>query len=321
MSCPVSRTPLAAAGPATAPAPAGGTGGEGAQLLPAGVPTAPGAATGPTSFAAFAAEIAADPRFDAVAAQLCREVLGFFAGQPAAMRLMPDQGRMRVAVACRLLHPDITVAAVQRLVPPVIASPGRVAAAIQLLGAQGFLVPSPVGDRRAHHHAMAPGMEAILDAFLELMVRQGLPFARSGIAPRRPRDWAEEFLLATLEGGASIGSGPGVERGHTLRGGALLNLELMRRGLEREVSPFSRRAFAARFGLSRTHVIDLLAELAGRGWLAPGREFRPSEAGLAAGRAWLSRFLAISAAVLDMRFRSLAAASRAEARAARAGTA
>lgn len=267
----------------------------------------------PRSFAALASSIADDPRFGPAAAQLCREVPGFFAGQPMAMRLMPDQGRMRVAVACRLLHPEVTTAGVQRLVPSVIASPGRVAAMVQLLAAQGFLVPVFGSDRRSHQLSMTPQMLDLVDAFLLMMVRQGLPFAQAGIDPPRCRDWAEEFLLATLQRGVSIGSGPSVERGHTLRGGALLNLELLRRGLEGDTAPFSRRAFAARFGLSRTHVIDLVAELGQRDWLAPGRDFQPSPIALAAGRVWLSRFLAISASVLDGSFRDLVSASRAAA--------
>jgi hypothetical protein len=272
-------------------------------------------AGGPLTFSSLAARIVADPRFEPAAARLCRAVLDFYAAQPLAMRLLGDQGQMRVAVACHFLDPGITVAAVQRLVPPAVASPGRVEAIIQFLYGQRALEPVRSVDRRARHYRLTAEARALVEAFLLMMVGVGAPFARTPLDSANCRAWGEEFLLATLEGGASLRAGPTAERAQTRRGGALLNLELMRRRLERDPEPFSRRAFAARFGLPRTQVIDLVEELRQRGWIEGSGGLQPSTEALAGGRVWLSRFLAISATVLDGRFGEIVANSRAEPRA------
>jgi hypothetical protein len=273
-----------------------------------------------TDFAALAGRIAADPGFGSAAAALCRQVLDFYASRPPAMRLLGDQGQMRVMVACRYLDPDITLAAVQKLVPAHVASPNRVAAALALMKRDRALLACDGRDRRTRRYRLSEEGLALADAFLTMMVAAGAPFADRPVRPDRSRAWAEDFLLATMERGGGIKSGPEAERGQTLKGGALLNLELMRRGLEPgDTSRFSRRGFAARFGLSRAQVIALLGALEHAGWatLSDGR-LQPTPLAMEGGQLWLSRFLAISTAVLDERFLAIAAVSREQARAAQA---
>lgn len=272
-----------------------------------------------TDFAALASRIESDRQFETVAVGLCHAVLDFYASRPAARQLLADQGQIRVAVACLYLDPHITLAGVQRLVPAKIASANRVAAALTLLRGQQALVAGKADDRRAQPFRLASATVELFEAFITMMVGIGTPFATCSVDPPRPRIWAEEFLLATLEGGGSLSSGPAVQRAQTLRGGALVYLELLRRGLEPEKQrPFSRKAFAGRFGLSRAQVIALVGELERAGWatLADG-QFQPTTLAMQGGRVWLSRFMAISTATLDGRFRDIMACSRAQVHAAR----
>ncbi|WP_448580546.1 hypothetical protein [Thermaurantiacus sp.] len=264
-------------------------------------------------FASLAARIAADARFGRVAARLCDDVLSFYATTPGAMRLLGDQGQMRVLVICYHLHPDIRLAAVQKLTPAEVASPNRVAAALKLLTGQQALLPGEGTDRRARPLRLSPGGQALAEAFLMMMVGAGAPFAGARLSRDHCRAYASDYLLATLAGGGGIRAGPVAERTQTLKGGALLSLELMRRGLDPDdPTPFSRKGFAARFGMSRAQVIALLAALEEAGWatLADGR-LQPTPLAMEGGRVWLSRFLAISATVLDGRFGEVVAASRA----------
>lgn len=273
-----------------------------------------------TDFAALASRIETDVRFDSAAARLCHAVLDFYATRPTARRLLADQGQIRVAVACLYLQPHITLVGVQRLVPANIASANRVAAAMALLKGQQALVAGQACDRRTQPFRLSSAAVALFEAFVTMMVGSGAPFAASGIDPSRCRSWAEDFLLATLEGGGSLSSGPAVQRAQTLRGGALVNLELLRRGFEPEGQhPFSRKAFAGCFGLSRAQVIALVGELERTGWatLADG-QLRPTPLAMQGGRVWLSRFMAIGAATLDGRFQAIMARSRAQVQAARA---
>lgn len=276
-----------------------------------------------SDFAALSSRIAADPEFDSVAADLCRQALDFYAARPLAHRLLADQGQIRVAVACLYLNPRITTAGVQRLVPASIASANRVAAIIVLLKGQTALVAGHADNRKEQTYQLSDPMLALMQAFVMMMVGVGAPFAATGVDRTRICSWSEDFLLATLEGGGALKSGSEVERGQTLRGGALINLELMRRGLEPACrTPFSRKAFAARFGLSRAQVIALVDQLERSGWatLHDG-QLRPTALAMQGGRIWLSRFLAISASVVDGRFRSIMESSRAQVAAARAAAA
>ncbi len=239
------------------------------------------------------------------------------------MWLLADQGQMRVAVACLYLDPDITLSAVQKLVPPHVASANRVAAAIKVMRWQQALIPCASHDRRVRRYRLSGPATALLEDFIMMMVGAGSPFTPTAPDRRRCRAWCEDFLFATLERGAGRRSSIDAERGQTLRGGALLNLELSRRGLEPDDQlPFSRRAFAAQFGLSRAQVIALVGQLERTGWATlVDRRLQPTALAMEAGRAWLGRFMAISTAVLDEQFRDITARSRAQIEAARAAAA
>lgn len=239
------------------------------------------------------------------------------------MRVLADQGQMRIAVACLHLDPHITPSAVQRLVPAHVASANRVAAALVLMHRQGDLIAGPYEDRRVRRYSLSDDARELFEEFLAMMVGAGSPFAERPFDWARSHVWREDFLLATIEPGAGLKSGMKAERSQTLRGGALLNLELLRRGLVPSCGePFTRKGFGRRFGLSRAQVIALVDLLREGGWVRlENGDLQPTALAMEAGRVWLSRFLAISTAVLDERFRAIVAASRAQVAAARGSVA
>ncbi len=167
-------------------------------------------------------------------------------------------------------------------------------------------------DRGARHYRLRSEGRAF-DAFFSDDGGRWSPL-RLPLEGANCRAWGEEKLLATLEGGASLRSGPTVEQAQARRSEALLNLELLRRALAETPSPSRNGRSQARLGLPRTPVIDLVdalrqdAVLSNEGTSACFRKARASGCG------WRSRFPAISATVLDGCCQKIVANSRAKGR-------
>ncbi|QMW23373.1 hypothetical protein [Sandaracinobacteroides saxicola] len=269
-----------------------------------------------TDFVALARRIGDDPRFPRAAARLCGDLVDFYAGEPLAMRLLGDQGQMRVAAICVYLNPRITVTAVQRLVPAGIASANRVAAAVALLRGQQVLLPVAGGDRRTQVLRLSAEGEAMLGRWLGAFLAGGLCLVEGPVPDPADRalhaGWCGAFVRATQVPGASLKSGPEMERSQSRRGGGLLLVELLRRVMAGEEAGFSRKGFAERFGLSRSQVIALVEEAEAQGWVEGRDGVRLTDVARAKGQEWLMRFLAISVATLEGRFEALVARSRAQ---------
>jgi len=205
-------------------------------------------------------------------------------------------------------------------VPPAIASANRIAAAMMRFRSRRAIVEASRPDARSRAYALAPGFAPVLRRWVAMIVSAGAPFSRLRPAEINKAGmhqlWCGDFLLATLEGGGSLKAGPQAERRQSRQGGSLLYFESLRRGfIAGEPPQFSRKGFAQRFGLSRSHVIDMVAELERSGWASPGDAvFAPTPAALAGGRQWLMRFLAISTATLDGNFAQIVTASREQVR-------
>lgn len=244
--------------------------------------------------------IAADPRFEAAAAQLCRDLLGYYGTQPRARRLIANRTQMRLVAACRHLDPVITAAGLGRLIPPEVASRNTIAAHVAVLRHEAML--ASIADARGSRPlAMTPAFHALVGDWIKAVVGSALPFL-----PGPPPDLdvsavqhacISQFVLATTRPVAEMRGDDLVERGLQLKGGAFLLFELMLRQLDAAAAAarFSRRGFAARFDLTRTHLIDMLAEAERQGWVitgACGPVLAPPL--VAAGRQWLARHLAIS---------------------------
>lgn len=248
----------------------------------------------------LANQIAADPRFDAAAAQLCRDLLGFYGTRPKARRLMANRIQMRLVAGCRHLDPMITAAGLGRLIPPEVVSRNTIAAQLAVLRQEGMLtsVPGPRGSRPA---AMTPVFQTLVGDWVTAVVGSCLPFVPGPPpdpgSPAVQQRSISQFVMATTRPVADMRADDLVERGLRLKGGAFLLFELMLRQLDPDVAAtrFSRRGFALRFDLARTHLIDMLAEAARQGWIIAGPNapvLAPSL--VAAGRQWLAQHLAIS---------------------------
>lgn len=266
-----------------------------------------------TTFHELESRIAADARFPRVACELAEGLLDFFACHAEARRLLSDQGQMRVVTVCIALDPAIRPAAVQSLVPLPIASPNRVAACLGLMRRQGALLP--VSGAGAWPARLSPEFAAL-----------GRQWLRAVIAPSAalydgdPPDfddpglylgWCRQFIEATLHPTRALKVSSSLERAQSRRGGALLCLEVMRRALSEGAPSFSRKAFARRFGLSRSQVVELVHEAKAAGWVADaGGELAVSDAARTDGRAWLARFLTLGIATLEGTLQQRLAAGR-----------
>jgi hypothetical protein len=262
-----------------------------------------------SGFLAFEQRIHDDPRFPAAALAVCEGILAFYAAQGLARRYLADQGQMRVATICLAIDPCITVSAVQRLVPANIASPNRVAAMLKHFERAGaLLVAGPEGGR-SRMLSLAPGFRTVLEAWVVEIVRHSLPWVPEPLPDLSDRSlyplWCGEFIRATTQPARALKPGKPVERALSLRGGNLIHFEVMRRVFAPDpaAAPFSQRAFAARYELSRTHLIDLLTEAERQGWFRRvDGHLEPTEPATALGRMWLAKFLAIGATTLQGAF-------------------
>lgn len=249
---------------------------------------------------ALANEIAADPRFDAAAAQLCRDLLGFYGDNPLARGVLANRVQMRLVAACVHLDPHVTASALCRLIPAGIASRNTITAHLAALRQKGLMVDVKAR-QGSRPMAMQPGFRMLVDGWVRAIVGSALPFvpapAPDLAQPDVLRASISQFVAATIQPVADMRADELVERGLQLKGGAFLLFELMLRHLDDAAAAarFSRRGFAARFDLTRSHLIDMLAEAEQQGWVtigASGPVLAPPL--VAAGRQWLAQHLAIS---------------------------
>lgn len=248
----------------------------------------------------LASQIAADPRFDAAAASLCRDLLDYYGSRPQARRLIANRLQMRLVAACRHLDPLITAAGLGRLIPREVASRNTISAHLAVLRLEAMLAAA-AGPRGSRTLAMTPAFHALVGDWVKAVVGSAMPFVPGPPpdldAPAVQHACISQFVVATVRPVADMRADDLVERGLQLKGGAFLLFELMLRQLDPAVAAtrFSRRGFALRFDLARTHLIDMLAEAVRQGWITPGPQAPVlAPALVAAGRQWLAQHLAIS---------------------------
>jgi hypothetical protein len=236
-------------------------------------------------------------------------MLDFSAGNPQAMAMLADSGQAHIISVAFYLDPVITAAGVRRLLPVDMAGHKRIGSYLAMLEHMGALTPAEHGDGRARARAITPWFHALLKDWLKAIVRPGrrwLPQPWPDLeCPANGRRWFGQFVEAHARGGRMLDSAPSIAHMLSLKGGYVLLFELMRRTTLPPGEPqpaFSRRDFAQRFGLSRTHVIDLLARAAEHGLIeTEARSIKPSAALVAEGRIWLTMHLAVAVLTLQDR--------------------
>jgi hypothetical protein len=229
-------------------------------------------------YVAFGTSISTDPRFRSAAYTLCAMMLDCHAANPAFAQLMADRTQAHIVGVCYHLHPEANAAAVLRLLPPDTGSRNRVTAHLHALERRGALMPAPRGrDARTRNLMLTPAFRAWVDRWVDAVVLPALPFVPDPPEnlddPSLRQNWFSRWVAAQTMGVRLTSRLPRVRHFMELRGGYIVMNELLRRDYAepgRITTRFSKRDLAARYGLTRTHVIDLIAALEAEGWLAHG---------------------------------------------------
>jgi hypothetical protein len=259
-------------------------------------------------YVAFGASISNDPRFRSAAHALCQMMLDCHAANPPFAQLMANRAQAHIVGICYHLHPEANAAAVLRLLPPDTASRNRVTAHLHGLERRGALVAAPRGrDARTRNLMLAPAFRAWVDRWVDAVVLPALPFVPDPQIdlddPALRQRWFSRWVAAQTMGVRLTARLPLVRQFMERRGGYVVINELLRRHYAEPGvinTHFSRREIASRYGLTRTHVIDLLAALDAEGWLAESPLGPvPSEVMCAETRVWHGLHLGAAALVLS----------------------
>lgn len=259
-------------------------------------------------YVAFGDAISSDPRFRAAAHDLCVRMLDCHMANPAFAQLMADRAQAHIVGICYHLHPQANAAAVLRLLPPDTASRNRVTAHLHALERRGALMAAPKGrDARTRNLMLTPTFQTWVDRWVDAVVLPALPFLPEpppeiGDPAVRQR-WFSRWVAAQTMGVRLTARLPKLRRFLELRGGYVVIYELLRRDYADAASittRFSKRDVAARYGLSRTHVIDLIAALDAEGWTTEGPlGAAPTDAMRAETRVWNGLHLGAAGLVLS----------------------
>jgi hypothetical protein len=259
-------------------------------------------------YVAFGTAISTDARFRGAAYDLCARMLDCHAAHPAFAQLMSDRAQAHIVGICYHLHPEANAAAVLRLLPPDTGSRNRVTAHLHALARRGALMPAPAGrDARTRNLMLAPDFRAWVDRWVDAVVLPALPFVPTPPAdlgdPALRQRWFSRWVAAQTMGVRLTSRLPRVRHFLDLRGGYVVLNELSRRDYAAPgtvTTRFSKRDFAARHGLTRTHVIDLIAALEAEGWLTQGPLGpTPTDAMREETRMWHGLHLGAAALVLS----------------------
>ncbi len=232
-----------------------------------------------------------------------------YAQPPLGVPILGDLGRFSIVASLIASPTPMTRTAVLDLMGPGAAGRARVASHLgALIGAGALEAVDDPSDGRSRPLSPAPWLRDWMDRWGVAMFAPVHPWwPGPGPVPAPTREvlaaYLQQILAANRAGLNAFGATPGVWRIMSLVGGHLFLLELIlasdgarRIGLP---LPFSRRAFARRYGVSRRHAVDLVAEAERLGWLTR----RASKIDLSAtfadeARRWVAIHIALCNAAL-----------------------
>lgn len=229
-------------------------------------------------YVALGAQFQADPRFRAAALDRANRMLDCYASNPRLCRHLADLGQAFIIGICYNLHPRITAADVERRMPPDMASRGRVHDQLLMLERLGALVEGPAGPDRRHKVRMfSEGFRTLVDRWVDALILPALPYLDAMPAdidlPAARVRWFGNWLASQSVGNRAAALLPNVRRLLQRRAGFVVMLEFDRRAHAPTgaiTTRFSKRAISLRYGLPRTHVIDLVDTMWAMGWLQQG---------------------------------------------------
>ena len=250
------------------------------------------------------------PAFEAAVIRLADDLAAFYAAHPEAAAMFADVGQLAIVSGLLALPAPVTEADLCRLVGAgALASRRRVRNHIARLERAGLARIADGGDRRTRPAVATEKLEDLLNAWVRALASAAADLCAINKAPLSRPDLARFYLrqvMASHQAGFSaFAATPTVARLVNLSRGHALVLELLAASLRSGATeaPFSRRAFASAYGVSRTHVIDLLGECEATGIITAtsSQTLALSPTFLAEARHWAAINFALAAATLEGR--------------------
>jgi DNA-binding transcriptional ArsR family regulator len=229
------------------------------------------AATGSDDGLAMAAEaLAGRPDFADVVARHCRDMLGFYERQPLAGLILGDIGRLAIVAAVLGTERQLRSQLVRAL-GTGLASRSRVEAHLETMSGLGLVELAETQGGVAV--AATDALRRLMDDWICAMTGCIVQVFPETAAAAAHEDAAVHYLRQIIEahgrGFSAFAYVPALAPVMALRGGYLLVLQLALQHFERG-GRFSRKAFAKRFRLTRSHVVDLVGECRAADLIEPG---------------------------------------------------
>lgn len=250
------------------------------------------------------------PAFDAAVIQFAADMAAFYEINPDAAAMFADVGQLAIVGGLLALPGPVTEADLCRLVGAgQLASRRRVRNHIARLEREGLIEIAKGGDRRTRSITVTSKLDGLLSQWVRALAGAAADLCNVDKAALQRADLASFYLQQVMAshrvGFSAFAATPSVARLVNLSRGHALVLELLASSLRDGTLeiPFSRRAFASAYGVSRTHVIDLLAECESVGLVTPvsARALALSPTFVAEAKTWAAINFALAAATLEGR--------------------
>lgn len=232
-----------------------------------------GGEAGAAMRAAIAA-VAAHPGFDAALIAYADGIARLYRSHPHAVSVIGNLARFGVLAAAVVAQAPVSVRQLSgRLLGPGIASRGRVGQQVRRLQMLGAMLPEPGGRGGGRRWRAAPWAQALLHDWLRAAALPAAPWRTRAHDLDDPAVLRRYFadVLESARGGRDIFAPfPNVGALMRLAGGHALLVELVLASgaVPDRAFALSRSGVAVAYGLSRSHVLDMLGLLLATGSLA-----------------------------------------------------
>ncbi|MFT3727959.1 MAG: hypothetical protein QM759_09070 [Terricaulis sp.] len=245
--------------------------------------------------------------FDTAVTHMAADLRNFYRDNPLAARIFADVGQLAIVSAIVAAPAPVSEAALCRHVGAgALASRQRVRRHLAKLREHGLIAFGSGDDLRARPITPTTELEQQLSLWVCALAQRAVPlFGLEDRLLRQPqlaRLYLSQIAAAHVRGFSAFAATPNIARIVTLSRGHALAVELLVATIEARdaVVAFSRRSFGATFGVSRTHVVDLLNECAKHGLLKLDDDARLSlsSAFIAEARLWAAINFTLAGATL-----------------------
>jgi len=248
--------------------------------------------------------------FDDAVVRFAADMRAFYGRHESASEIFADVGQFAIVASIATFPDRLTEAQLCKVLSAgSLASRRRVRAHLARLQGAGLVqILRDPSDLRARLIAPCARLEDLLDQWVRALAGAGLQVLGLDAALLQRQHLARFYLAQVMAahraGYSAFTATPNITRLTNLSRGHALVLELLSAAsvtgdLEFE---FSRRGFAQHYGVSRTHVIDLLGECENLGLVAVrGRRVALSDGFRAEARLWVGVNFVLAAAALEGR--------------------